>query len=271
MPRSRNIKPGFFKSEELAQCEPLARLLFAALWCEADREGLLLDRPMRLKAEYLPYDNCNCDELLTSLATFGLIVRYEVNGTKYIAIPKFCSHQNPHPDEKAKNYPHPQQAVVPGPTMGRQVASNGPAMGQQVASPIVTRLIPDSLSLDSCNLIPEVPPTEVCTETAEPSVSPPAVVLEFPTEGKGGKRWSLTEAKLAEYEAVYPNLDVMAEMRKALQWCRDNPTKLKTRNGMPAFLTRWLNRAQDKPRAGPLVGVGEVRPALDPSIWSGNE
>jgi hypothetical protein len=145
VPRSRNIKPGFFKSEELAQCEPLARLLFAALWCEADREGLLLDRPLRLKAEYLPYDSCDCNQLLDQLASFGLIVRYEVNGVKYISIPKFGSHQNPHPDEKAKGYPAPQQAVATWPTSGQQVADQRPTTCQPAASQVVAQLIPDSL------------------------------------------------------------------------------------------------------------------------------
>ena len=40
MSRSRNIKPGFFKNEHLAECQPLARLLFIGLWTLADREGL---------------------------------------------------------------------------------------------------------------------------------------------------------------------------------------------------------------------------------------
>jgi hypothetical protein len=53
--RSRNIKPGFFLNDELAECEPLARILFAGLWCIADREGRLEDRPKRIKAEVLPY------------------------------------------------------------------------------------------------------------------------------------------------------------------------------------------------------------------------
>ena len=50
MARARNIKPGFFANENLAECDPLARLLFAGLWCLADREGRLEDRPKRIAA-----------------------------------------------------------------------------------------------------------------------------------------------------------------------------------------------------------------------------
>ena len=37
MARARNIKPGFFTNDVLADCDPLARLLFAGLWTVADR------------------------------------------------------------------------------------------------------------------------------------------------------------------------------------------------------------------------------------------
>lgn len=39
MARARNIKPSFFKNEDLADLNPFDRLLFIGLWCLADREG----------------------------------------------------------------------------------------------------------------------------------------------------------------------------------------------------------------------------------------
>ncbi len=59
MARTRQISPKFFKHEDLCALSPLHRLLFEGMWCEADREGRLEDRPRRLKAEILPFDNCN--------------------------------------------------------------------------------------------------------------------------------------------------------------------------------------------------------------------
>nr|GAT44056.1 predicted protein [Mycena chlorophos] len=99
MARARNIKPGFFKNEDLAECDPLARILFAGLWCQADREGRLEDRPKRLKAECLPYDECNADVLMDQLALRGFITRYAVDGLRYIQINEFLKHQNPHQRE----------------------------------------------------------------------------------------------------------------------------------------------------------------------------
>ena len=49
MARARNIKPGFFKNEFLAEMPCEVRLLFIGLWTLADREGRLEDRPKRIK------------------------------------------------------------------------------------------------------------------------------------------------------------------------------------------------------------------------------
>ncbi|MBN2293661.1 MAG: hypothetical protein JXM70_14625 [Pirellulales bacterium] len=109
MARTRNLKPAFFKNEDLGDLPPLARLMFAGLWGLADREGILEDRPRRLQAELLPYDDCDGDELLRALADSPgrFIVRYEIEGGRYIFIPSFSKHQNPHRDEKSAGFPPP--------------------------------------------------------------------------------------------------------------------------------------------------------------------
>lgn len=96
MARARNLKPGFFKNETLAECSPLARLLFAGLWCLADREGRLEDRPKRIRAEILPYDDGSVDDMLAELHEAGFILRYEVAGQLFIQVLNFTKHQNPH-------------------------------------------------------------------------------------------------------------------------------------------------------------------------------
>ncbi|MEG6521114.1 DnaD domain-containing protein [Desulfotomaculum sp. 1211_IL3151] len=107
MARARNIKPGFFLNDELAEIEPLGRILFAGLWTIADREGRMEDRPKKIKASVLPYDNCDIDNLLNQLANKGFIFRYEVDGCKYIQIINFSKHQNPHKNEAPSSIPAP--------------------------------------------------------------------------------------------------------------------------------------------------------------------
>lgn len=109
MARARNIKPGFFTNDVLAECSPLARLLFAGLWLHADREGRLEDRPKKIKAEVLPYDECDADALLGELQAKGFIVRYQVETTRFIQVVNFNKHQNPHMKEAASEIPAPDK------------------------------------------------------------------------------------------------------------------------------------------------------------------
>src|SRR5574343_795579 len=94
--RARNLKPGFFKNDLLAECDPLARLLFQGLWCMADREGRMELRPKRIKAEILPYDNADIFKLLNQLVHKGFIVAYRYDNEFFLSIPTFTQHQNPH-------------------------------------------------------------------------------------------------------------------------------------------------------------------------------
>jgi hypothetical protein len=111
-------------------------------------------------------------------------------------------------------------------------------------------------------------PTEsFCSEPFSGSEQSPCFVMVFPCVGKGPNSWGLSESKLAEYREAFPGVDVLSECRKALQWCVDNPSRRKTARGMPAFLNRWLERAQNsgavgtsrnnhaQPKRDPLEGV----------------
>lgn len=92
----------FAKNDVLAELGPHAQLLFALLPCHADREGRLEDRSRRLKVEIFPYYDVDVDKLLDSLATCEerFIIRYEVEGKRYIQINKFEKHQSPHHKEE---------------------------------------------------------------------------------------------------------------------------------------------------------------------------
>ncbi|MEG1562118.1 MAG: hypothetical protein RR365_00495 [Bacteroides sp.] len=109
--RTRSIKPGFFNNDILGDLPPLTRLLFIGLWCLADREGRLEDRPKRIKKELLGYDDVNSDdvdEMLQELHKADFILRYEVQGERYIQVINFTKHQNPHVKEKGSEIPAPE-------------------------------------------------------------------------------------------------------------------------------------------------------------------
>lgn len=100
MARARNIKPGFFQNDELGELQPIARLLFIGLWTIADFKGCLEFRPKRIKAQILPYDDCDIESLAFNLDHSGFISIYSVAGQRYLKIINFERHQNPHKNER---------------------------------------------------------------------------------------------------------------------------------------------------------------------------
>lgn len=141
MPRARNIKPSFFCNEQLADLSLQTRLAFVGLWCLADREGRLEDRPRKIRAELFPYESSvDMDDLLNELAACqdssrrpSFIVRYETPEGRFIQVVNFSKHQTPHVKEKASTIPAPDKPSA----STRQAPDKHP-------------LIPDSL-----NLIPD--------------------------------------------------------------------------------------------------------------------
>ena len=100
---------------------------------------------------------------------------------------------------------------------------------------------------------------------SEPSAGEPIAEFEFKCDGRQ-KTWFLTQEYLVELEAAFPHLNVLAETRKALAWTRVNPEKQKTARGMPAFLFRWLGKAQnDASRSSPKRPERPSSP-LGPSV-----
>jgi len=142
MARSRNIKPGFFTNDVLGELPALTRLLFAGLWIIADREGRIEDRPKKIRAEVLPYDQCDADEMLQALENNGFVLRYESCGVKVIQVLAWDKHQNPHVKEAPSTLPayvEHQTSTV------QEQCSEQPLPERAGLIPDSLLLIPDSL------------------------------------------------------------------------------------------------------------------------------
>lgn len=112
MARIRTVKPEFFTSEQIVELSPMARLLFIATWCEADKEGRLAWKPRTFKMRYLPGDDCRIEDVCGELVKSGLVILYG-DGLAYI--PNFHKHQHVNPRESASTFPPPPEWVAPGP------------------------------------------------------------------------------------------------------------------------------------------------------------
>lgn len=118
MARIRTIKPEFFTSEDIVSLSPLARLLYQATWCEADKEGRLTWKPRTFKLRYLPADDCDIFSLCQELVDAGVVVLYG-DGLAYI--PCFNKHQHINPRES--------ESVLPAPDAPQPKATRKPRVG----------------------------------------------------------------------------------------------------------------------------------------------
>jgi hypothetical protein len=235
MARIRTIKPEFFEHEGLASCSPYARLLAISLLTQADRVGRLRWVKMKIHAASFPYEpEIEIEQLADELAKIGYLQLYEVDGKRYCEIKNFEKHQRISGTEAQSSI------AIPSPS-----ASDGSTGVLPEEIHDASKVFPGTGELGNRGTGEE----EVCSELSEDGkASEPndPVILQFPTVGKRFKTWDLRQSKVAEYIESFPGVDVAIQCKRALQWCRDNPTKRKTPRGMPAFLTRWLSAEQNK-------------------------
>lgn len=259
--RARSIKPGFFRNADLLECDPLTRILFAGLWCLADRDGRLIDRPKQIKIEVMPCDNCDVDAMLTDLASKGFIIRYQHDGKRFLQVQNFLKHQNPHVKEPPSDIPAPcehSSGTIPAPCEH----SSGPA-----DSPFLT---PDSglqgKSGASCDEKPS--PSHPQPVTSKPLPPHKRVTLDPTTHQWHG----ITQEDMEALKSAYPACCVSTELLRAAEWVKANPEKRKS--NWYRFLVNWLNRTQNgggtkmarasPENQGPCSNPWEKDPDYDP-------
>lgn len=215
MARARNIKPSLFKNEVLGVADPLLTLLFESLWCLADREGRLEDRPLRIKAETFPYRECvDVNGLLTELQRLGFIERYSLKGLALIEVTNFKKHQSPHNTEKASELPgiDAEGVVIKGVSL--ECALTPSHNGDVTKAKRPDLLIPDSLIPDS-----GFPPTDsglpsLCDGAAPPS-PPGKAVAVVDKKPKADKEPAPTTRIWFHYAEAYERRYGIAPVRNA--------------------------------------------------------
>ena len=260
MPRTRLINPEFFLHEGLGNCSAHARLLFIALWTQADRLGRLRWLPLRIHGETFPHEpEVDVSALAAELVEAGSVQVYGVGGRSYVLVSNFTRWQNPHRNESASKIPDPPEGdgdAASFSILGR----GGTTRGQPKDDQGTTSGASDTRSkiLDPRSLIP-VPPnggsprqrrSDVrpgASSKGSKSLSPPTGddLLDFLVETWGpllGKHESLPRW-VSSSRGAYPGIDLLGEARRAHAWEESNPSRRKKQ--IRAFLSRWWTKAQD--------------------------
>lgn len=242
--RARNIKPGFFKNDQIGKLTDTEKVFFIGLWCMADKEGYFEIRPGILAAEIFPYNRKITEKdiakMLSNLISWDLIVSNGIYGL----IPKFSEHQRPHPDEARSRVTDEIKAHLK--TLINQ--SNGISLNLIKSHEKVCESPSDimndvSLNKDIMN--------DVYPATGKPPVTgKPVAEIHF-----SGTHIKIPKPNHQKFADAYPCIDLESEYRKMDAWLMSNPRSQK--RDKIRFANNWLARCKPE-RSGGNGEFGDV-------------
>jgi len=113
--RIRSVHPDICQSEAMAAISASGERTFVRLWTHCDDDGRCVDNPRLIKAALYPlHEDVTATTLETDLLELtdaGLIVRYAVDGKRYLVIRSWAEYQHPQ-RPRASKYP-PPQCILP--------------------------------------------------------------------------------------------------------------------------------------------------------------
>ena len=224
---NRIIKESLCSSEKIASLSDFEFRLWVGLITQVDDAGRGDARPAIIKGRVFPFRERlsikDIDAALQALAAKGCVSLYTVDGKPYFLFSGWVKHQRVR-DCKPK-YPEPPENL----NLPQSAASCGE--------------LPQSAALiqSESNPNPESNPKKYC---AEPLAADAPPVISLPLND--GTFYDVSENDRAKWSQLYPNVDVLQQLRNMAGWCDANLTKRKTRGGIKRFITAWLAREQDK-------------------------
>lgn len=250
MARIRSVKPEFWNDLALANLSRDARLLYIALWNQADEWARLHGDTRWIKGHCLPYDDDlglpQIDALLTELATAKKVIRYVVEGAPYMFLPNLSEHQRLEPAKVPSRLPAPADAdrPTPEPDPSQSVADSSERRADS-SEPIVAKHVAGSMEHVAGSMVSEAPPRRddveaVCTRLAgrmvENGCRPPNIT----------KGWRDAARLLLDLDNRDPN-----EVAALIDWCQADDFWRGNIQSLPKFREKYdqlrLQRSRGRP------------------------
>lgn len=230
---NRIIKESICTSEKLSNLTDFEFRLWVCLITQADDAGRGDARPAIIKGHAFPLRERvtvkDIENGLHGLAAKGCVALYTVGGRPYFWFPTWGNHQRIR-DCKPK-YPGPEECDEEQ----QDLTSCGEL--RQVAACCGLNTIQSNT-----NPNPNTNPN-LCAEQG----STPAISLVLNT----GDMFPVFKSDIDAWVKLYPNVDVMQQLRAMAGWLDANPKKRKTKQGIKKFINGWLSREQDSGRSAP--------------------
>lgn len=120
--------------------------------------------------------------------------------------------------------------------ISENVATTWQPNDNQVATNGIRRLGKDRLGKDSINTLAQSDFENPSTQIEET----PIITLTLCDKNE----YAVVEDQLKEWQELYPDVNIMQELRNMKGWLNANPAKRKTRRGICKFINSWLTKAQ---------------------------
>jgi predicted phage replisome organizer len=83
----------------------------------------------------------------------------------------------------------------------------------------------------------------ICNVSETEPLPPHVITLTLNTK----EEYPIYQSDIDDWKDIYPNVDVLQELRKMKGWLNANPSRRKTKKGIARFINNWLAKEQDKP------------------------
>lgn len=231
---NRILKESICSSESLNQLTNFEEIFFYRLIVNCDDYGRIDARPAILKSWLFPLKTIREKQLLnaiTNLEKVGMILYYTVDNRPYLQLTSWNCHQKIR--TLRSKYPAPgcaDNAIIIGVDDDNEVKTTKKSAINTAVK--VNNMSEETNEFDTANKN---------SASQNPVQSPIVIELMLNNSTMHG----ISQKEVDELQKLYPNVDIMQELRKMIGWIKGNPKKRKTKAGIDRFINSWLAKEQD--------------------------
>lgn len=244
-PRIRTLKPEIWADEKVGDLSHGARLLYVGLITMADDEGRLRELPAAIVGHIFPYDNVSAPKAgrwLAEIANSKMIVRYVVEGKRYLALSGWAEHQRVERANKSELPPPPADFGDPSVINHRSVGDDAQPPAQ-ARGPFLSDPDPCCFSVDAR----ATDPPDGFPDELRPHLDAAFRVLSALAERHRAK--AVTRLSLGSVVMARPRKPLV---RSALDYAAWADGKAQRRRDVVAGYRNWLDKQDD------LAGVERI-------------
>lgn len=224
---NRILREGILTSPRIAKLSWPAEVFYRRLHSVVDDYGRYHAHPMLLRAACYPLQldkvsDSDIGKWMRETAEAALVRVYPAeDGKDYLELLDFRQQVRA---AKSK-FPPPM-------TDAQQMLSKCVADAQQV------RTKTESESYSESKTLKPTAPSDESLDAADPPIE--SIPLT------SGEEFPIRKSLIAEFERIYPALDIPQTLREMRGWCLANPTRRKTKSGVLRFVNGWLAKEQNR-------------------------